>query len=115
MRLAVARKAWTPARKRYDPEVEGYGSPDDWARAFNVAMGFEEAQRVVREKKRTPREILGVGPEATWEEVRRAYKSSVLASHVDRAKLTGMTPAESHERMKECNAAFVVLKSEFGR
>lgn len=111
----MARRPFAPARKRYDPEKEGYGSPDDWARAFNVTMGFEEAKRRVRESKRTEWQILGVEEGATWAEVQRAYRARIIEVHPDRAKIHGLTAEESHEKMKELNAAYVVLKAEFGK
>jgi DnaJ-class molecular chaperone len=108
-------RGFAPARKKYNPEVEGYGSPDEWASAFNQTMGFEQAQEVLRGDAQSPRQILGVGLGATWSEVRKAYRVAVVGCHPDRMKETGMTQAQAHEALKRVNAAFAVLKREMGQ
>jgi len=89
--------------KTYDPEHEGYGSADDWRGEFRERMGLDEAKR--RVGTGSPREILGVGLSATWEEVRRAYRKQVLEHHPDRGG--------SEEAMKRVNAAFAILGREY--
>jgi len=108
-------KGFAPARKRYNPEVEGYGNPDEWADIFNQVMGFSEAQEVMRGQKLGPWEILGVERGASWDAVRKGYRAAVLACHPDRIGETGMTAAAAHEALKKVNAAFAVLKHESGK
>ena len=33
-------------RKRYNPDLEGYGNADQWRKSFSERIGFEEAQEV---------------------------------------------------------------------
>jgi hypothetical protein len=99
----------------YDPEVEGYGNPQDWNAAFFERMGFEEAQRVVSKQNKTSRQILGLGPRATWPDVVKAYRTKMLANHPDRIASTGMSYDEAVAVTKEINAAFSLLAREFGK
>jgi hypothetical protein len=101
--------------KRFDPETEGYGSPQEWNAAFFERMGFEEAQRVVSKQNRSPRQILGVGARATWPEIVKAYRVKVLANHPDRIASTGMSFGQASEATKHINAAYAVLAREFGK
>ncbi len=88
--------------KTYNPETEGYGSSDDWRGEFRERMGLDEAKR--RVGTGSPREILGVGLSATWEEIRKAYRAKVMEHHPDRGG--------SEEAMKRVNAAFALLERE---
>ncbi len=101
--------------KRYDPTTEGFGSPEDWNAAFFERMGFEEAQRVVSKQDKSPRQILGLGPRASWPDVVKAYRTKVLASHPDRIAVTGMTYDAAVDATKKINAAFTLLGREFGK
>lgn len=102
-------------RKRYNPQVEGYGNAHDWTGAFYTRMGFEEAVRVVHGKKKSPREILGVGIKATWAEIVKAYRKLAMETHPDRIQVTGMTLDEATEAFKIVSAAYAVLAQEFGK
>ncbi len=116
--VATARKKRpfkVDSRYHYDPDVEGFGTPDQWKAAFNERMGFEEAERVVRAQSRSPREILGVGLSATWGEIAKAYRRKVVECHPDRIAITGMTAAEANEALKRVNAAYSLLAREFGK
>lgn len=52
---------------------------------------------------------------ASWAEVQRGYRARVVECHPDRIATTGMTSEEAHARLKDVNAAYVVLKVEFGK
>jgi len=99
----------------YDPEAEGYGNPQDWNAAFFERMGFEEAQRVVSKQDKSPRQILGLGPRASWPDVVKAYRTRVIASHPDRIAVTGMTYDAAVDATKKINAAYSLLAREFGK
>lgn len=102
-------------RKRYNPEVEGYGNAHEWMGAFYARMGFEEAQEVLYGKERSPREILGVPFEATWKQITSAYRKLAMQVHPDRIALTGMTHDAATEAFKELTAAYSILAHEFGQ
>lgn len=99
------------SRRRYNPEVEGYGSPTQWQEAFRVRMDLEEARQVVGD--RTPRGILGVGPTATLAEIKQAFRKLIVAFHPDRIATSGLSIAEATRRTREVNAAYAVLVAEF--
>lgn len=101
--------------KRYDPEAEGFGSPQEWNAAFFERMGFEEAQRVVAKQDKSPRQILALGPRASWPDVVKAYRAKVIASHPDRIASTGMTYQAAVDATKKINAAYSLLAREFGK
>ena len=103
------------ARNHYDPDVEGYGSPEEWVGAFQGRMGFEEAERVIHSQEETPRAILGVGEHATWAEITKAYRKKIVANHPDRIAVTGMSYEAAVEACKKINAAYSVLAMEFGK
>jgi len=101
------------ARARYNPQVEGYGTPEGWRESFYARMGFEEAQRVVGNGKRSPRQILNVGADALWNEIKSAYRKMAMQYHPDRVTQTGLTLAVAEEKFKEVTAAYVMLEKEF--
>ncbi len=101
--------------KRFNPETEGYGSPQEWNAAFFERMGFEEAQRVVSQQNRSPRQLLGVGQSGTWPEIVKAYRTKMVANHPDRIVLTGMSYEEAVDATKHINAAYAMLAREFGK
>ena len=98
----------------YDPQVEGYGSPEKWNQSFYVRMGFEEAQRVVHGTKKTPRSFFDLGRDCTWQEVKSAFRREAMNCHPDRCIVNNMTKEEAERRFKELTAAYWVLAREFG-
>jgi hypothetical protein len=103
------------ARKRYNPDADGYGNPHDWTGAFYQRMGVEEAERVLYDKADSPRTILGVGLKATWQEIVSAYRKLAMKVHPDRAALNGMSVHAATEAFKVVSAAYAVLAREFGK
>lgn len=101
-------------RERYDPSVEGYGTPRQWRGTFYQRMGWEAAQRVINNQERTPRQILGVSISATWAEIKSAYRRLAMAYHPDRAATNGMSVEQATVAFQEINAAFEWLEHEFG-
>lgn len=103
------------ARKRYNPEVEGYGSPQQWTSSFYERMGVKEAESILYGSAATPRSILGVGIEATWGEITTAYRQKAMQTHPDRIAVTGMSLDEATEAFKTVSAAYALLCREFGK
>ncbi len=111
-------KSWADIdakRKRYNPEVEGYGNAHQWTSAFYERMGVKEAEQVLYGNKKSPRQILGVEINATWEEISKAFRKLALATHPDRISITGMTVEAATEAFKVVSAAYTMLCEEFGK
>ena len=97
--------------KTYDPAAEGFGSPSEWQGAFHERMGVEEARETLG--ARGPRQVLGVSSAASWDEIKRAYRRLALEHHPDRAT-TDEAKVRAHKKLKELNAAYALLRHEFG-
>jgi hypothetical protein len=97
----------------YNPEVEGFGNPEQWKAAFQDRMNLGEARETLRGKG--PRGILGVSATATWEEIAKAFKKRIIEVHPDRCKVTGLTVEEATRLSKEVVAAYSILADEFGK
>jgi hypothetical protein len=100
------------ARRRYNPDLDGLGSPERWQKVFNERIGFEEAQRILGGRQRSARDILGVGVSATWNEITAAFRKKALECHPDRISVTEMTIEHATEAFKDINAAYSVLAHE---
>jgi DnaJ-class molecular chaperone len=98
--------------KTYDPTLEGYGSEAEWSRTFHESLGFEEAEAIINDG--SPRDILGVGKNDHWDLVKKAYRKKVMEVHPDRCILNGMTLSAATEAFKKVQAAYAVLKREYG-
>lgn len=101
--------------KTYDPQVEGYGNPADWADTFHQRMGFEEAEEILHGQDDSPRGILGVGAKATWDEIKKAYRAMVMKTHPDRAIINCMSKDAAEAAFKKVSAAYTILEREFGK
>lgn len=113
------------AHKRYNPEVEGFGSEFDWCRLFNMAMGFEEATRFRSEQQkkgkwRTEISIIGdmagvnLNEGAMWNEIKSAFRKATMNCHPDRTKQHGKTSAVAEEEFKQVSAAYTILAHQYG-
>jgi DnaJ like chaperone protein len=100
--------------KTYQPEVEGYGDPKEWAKRFTERMGFEEAEAIIHAQDESPRGILGVSPKATWMDIKRAYRSMAMLYHPDQCIHTGLSLQEAEAKFKKLQAAYSVLARQHG-
>ena len=91
------------------------GNAAEWNSCFQARMGFEEAEAIIHGQDETPRGILGIGPKASWEEVRKAYRAKSMKCHPDLCSQHGMTVADATATFKKLQAAYTVLEREFGK
>lgn len=118
MKAAKTKKqsAWAKIEAkypRYNPEVEGFGSADDWRGTFYQRMGWEKAMKILGAK--SPRQILGVLDNATFDECRSAFKKLCKEWHPDRVVLEKKDPVEAAAKLEQIYAAFEVLEHENGK
>lgn len=97
-------------KKRYNPEVEGFGSPSQWRREFNKRMSLDEAKAHVKDQ--SPFDILEVASSSTWDIVRKAYRKMAMKWHPDK---NPENEAEANEKMKSIVAAYTVIKNILGK
>jgi hypothetical protein len=103
-------------RRTYNPDVEGYGNPREWRGQFSERMGFKEATETVNQAGQgTPRFILGVGLDATWDQIKSAFRKKFMDCHPDRIVINKMSLEEATAKSKILNAAFSLLSLEFGK
>ncbi len=93
--------------KTYDPKTEGYGSPNEWKKSFRQRMGIDEARTILSEDN--PYTILGVAITATFEEVKKAYRTLAKLNHPDKHQ----DEVEKYtELFKKIIAAYTVLENK---
>jgi hypothetical protein len=113
------------ARKRYDPQVEGYGNPAEWRGSFYERMGFAEANRVKEEarargKWRSEFRIIGdaagvvISENSVWNEIKAAFRKAALNCHPDRTKVHGKSAEDATWEFQQVSAAFTILERKYG-
>lgn len=90
-------------KKFYNPHKEGFGNPQDWQNAFNERMGINEARTTLNDAD--PYEVLGLKPNATLDEVKKAYREAAMKFHPDRFG--------DPEQFKRAQAAYEILETHF--
>jgi hypothetical protein len=123
--------------RRYNPSVQGYGTPKQTRAAFFARMGFEEATRIkdaAGSAWRSEYKIISemAGPDAKgnpvelndksmWAEIQLAFRKAAMNCHPDRmtqhgkSKIdpkTGETQAEIE--FKKVSAAYAILAHKYG-
>ena len=109
----MAKRGFMDGYKTYDAEREGFGLSWQWRGAFRERMGMDEAREVLQDK--SPLAVLELSAGATWNEIKRAYRALALKFHPDHCGARGLSEGEATERMKEINAAYVLLEHQHGK
>jgi len=100
----MAKKGFLDGYKTYNPHEGGYGDASEWRAAFQERMGFEQATKVVGDND--PHAILGVGNNASWNEIKTAYRKLAMRYHPDR----NLGDDQAVEKFKQVQAAYEVLE-----
>ena len=107
------RALWAgETRLQYNPDEEGYGSPDQWRRIFSERLGLAAAKEKVGQL--SPRGILGLSEErvyniAAWKILKTAYRKLAMIFHPD-------IPATGNaDKFKQIQGAYEILEDEFKR
>jgi hypothetical protein len=103
--------------RTYDPNVEGYGSPDQWKAAFQFRMGLDAARETVGKRSTLGiifSEEMPVGWSARtvsdqWKEIKSAWRKLVMKFHPDN-QTTG-----NADKFKMIQGAYEILESEYRR
>lgn len=103
--MKTKRPFSTESKYKYDPSIEGYGSPRQWKEAYHERMGLDAAKEAVGSG--SPYQILGVAEKAPWAEVKSAYRKLVMAHHPDK----GGDPAT----FRKVQGAYEVLEDVYSR
>lgn len=93
---------WLDSTKPYGTYTGPLWTSDRWAASFKQRMTFKEAVKIVGEK--TPLGILGLGVNATWDEIQTAFRTLMQTAHPDKGG--------THERAQEVLAAYAILKKQ---
>lgn len=75
-------------------------------------MDFDEAARVLQDEGKVAREVLGVTEDATWTEIKSAYRKLVKRYHPD---TTAFKPEVAEPMFRRVMAAYAVLKRDFNK
>jgi hypothetical protein len=113
MKTKKAKKGFMDGYKTYDPNTEGYGSPDEWRSCFYERLGFDKAVEVLGEDDPLQvMEISSINP--TWDDILKAYRKLLLKWHPDRWH--NVSEAEAKEilaKAKKVIAAFEILEERY--
>lgn len=100
------KRPFDPGSKyKYDPAESGYGNPRQWRSAFRERMGLDAAKEAVGSN--SPYAILGVTKNASWDEVKRAYRKLAMQHHPDK----GGDPA----MFRKVQGAYEVLEDIYSK
>ncbi|WP_431217078.1 J domain-containing protein [Puia sp. P3] len=77
------KRGFLDGYKTYDAS-HGFGSADEWRKAFHQRMSKEEAAAILERHNETAHEVLGVNLNATEAEIRSAFRRLIQQWHPDK-------------------------------
>ena len=101
------KKGFLDGYKTYDTS-NGFGNAKKWREAFSQRMNKEEAKEILEKTSETPYSILGISPNASSSEIKKAYRKKIQEWHPDKNQ---HRIAEAEEMSKKIIAAYVDLTS----
>lgn len=101
-KLNKPKKGFCEGYKTYDTKAEGYGDATQWKEAFNQRMGYDEAVNVLGED--SAYSILGILANASFNEIKTAYRKMAMKWHPDRNH-----DVDTTEMMQKIIAAYTFL------
>ena len=93
-------------KRRYNPETEGYGSPDQWKSSYRIRMGLPEAKTIIGDEN--VYSILELSENCTAKDIKKAYRRLAMKWHPDKHQ-TVEAKKEAETMFKKITAAYVVL------
>ncbi len=105
------------AHETYD-EKEGRGSPAEWKAAFNVRMGFAEAQSYKGRKwgsdwkKLADLSGIHIDEKSMWSDVKKAFRKAAMSNNFnfDRSNKTEAEIKTAEVGFMEAQAAYAMLE-----
>jgi DnaJ-class molecular chaperone len=104
----MGKKGFLDGYKKYNPEVEGYGNPDSWKKAFNERMGYQEAVEFLKDTD--PYSVLEISKDATFAEIKKQFHKLAMIYHPDKNR-----DMDTTEKMKKILAAYTILKNKLNK
>ncbi|MGN0908941.1 MAG: DnaJ domain-containing protein, partial [Succinivibrio sp.] len=90
---------------------EGEGSGRDDSSSSQGSYGGQSSQ----DKLAYAYQVLGVSPDASWDEIRKAYHKLMFKYHPDRLRSQGLPPEAYQDKARDLTAAYEVLKEARGQ
>lgn len=84
----------------------GYGNAENWRAAFRHRMSREDATAIIQLQQETPHQILGVSPNATKVEIKKAFRTLITIWHPDKNQ---HRIQEAEAMSKKIIAAYTIL------
>jgi DnaJ-class molecular chaperone len=99
------KKGFLEGYKTYDSS-QGHGNAKKWKEAFRQRMSPEEAKTILDGQTDTPYQVLQVRPDATPEEIKKAYYKLIKIWHPD---FNQHRAEEAHLMSQKIIAAYSIL------
>jgi len=104
------KRGFLDGYKTYNPNTEGYGSPEEWRDCFFERLGIDKATEVLGEED--PLSVLGITEKKpSWDVISKAYRRMILKWHPDR----NPSNEDAVKIAKQVIAAFEVLEHRYGK
>jgi DnaJ-class molecular chaperone len=76
-------KGFLDGYNTYDTS-KGYGNAKKWRTALKERMSREQAAAILQQEEETPYSLLGISPQATATEIKKAFRLRIVEWHPDK-------------------------------